>query len=310
MVGATSGMIERRRRVVVRLAIGLVLSLLMLFAAGALFLASSAGKTLVLGPCPNRFLIEFGVEATRRGARLPAWLARRHAARHQRQAIDSGASLPHRATHRGRYLARYSPRIPLGPPARYHQAGSRAGLRNADCVRWSGREFTHHPPQPFPVFDIHDGQVHDLALTSVRPNGTRVAVRGLSLSFAGEGPGAVRGTVVVSDGWSVTRGTSQIGFDRARADMSLAGTSLALTSITMESPVAVIGGTAHLDVARGDLDAKYDARVALGDLQTWLPEVPPLEGELEASGTIGGTLDRSRSDLRRPGQTPSVAGGH
>ncbi len=72
--------------------------------------------------------------------------------------------------------------------------------------------------------------------------------------------------------------------------MSLAGTSLALTSITMESPVAVIGGTAHLDVDRGDLDAKYDARVALGDLQTWLPEVPPLEGELEASGTIGGTL--------------------
>ena len=48
-----------------------------------------------------------------------------------------------------------------------------------------------------------------------------------------------------------------------------AGTSLALTSITMESPVAAIGGTAHLDVGRGDLEVKYDARVALGALQRW-----------------------------------------
>ena len=133
--------------------------------------------------------------------------------------------------------------------------------------------------------------MRDLALTSVSPNGTHVAVRGLSLSFTGEGPGVVRGAVVVSGGWSVRRGTAEIGFDRARADVSLAGTSLALTSITMESPVAAIGGTAHLDVSRGDLDVKYDARVALGELQKWSTEVPPLEGELEASGTIGGTLD-------------------
>ena len=133
--------------------------------------------------------------------------------------------------------------------------------------------------------------MRDLALTSVSPNGTHVAVRGLSLSFTGEGPGVVRGAVVVSGGWSVRRGTAEIGFDRARADVSLAGTSLALTSITMESPVAAIGGTAHLDVSRGDLDVKYDARVALGELQKWSTEVPPLEGELEASGTVGGTLD-------------------
>ena len=133
--------------------------------------------------------------------------------------------------------------------------------------------------------------MRDLALTSVSPNGTHVAVRGLSLSFTGEGPGAVRGAIVVSGGWSVRRGTAEIGFDRARADVSLAGTSLALTSITMESPVAAIGGTAHLDVSRGDLDVKYDARVALGELQKWSTEVPPLEGELEASGTVGGTLD-------------------
>ena len=57
------------------------------------------------------------------------------------------------------------------------------------------------------------------------------------------------------------------------------------------SPVAAIGGTAHLDVSRGDLEVKYDARVALGELQKWSTEVPPLEGELEASGTVGGTLD-------------------
>ena len=53
---------------------------------------------------------------------------------------------------------------------------------------------------------------------------------------------------------------SEIGSIGHRADVSLAGTSLALTSITMESPVAAIGGTAYLDVSRGDLDVKYDAR--------------------------------------------------
>ncbi len=160
-------------------------------------------------------------------------------------------------------------------------------------VSAAAREGQAHAPSSatVPSFDIQGGRVRDLALTSVSPNGTHVAVRGLSLSFTGEGPGAVRGAVVVSGGWSVRRGTAEIGFDRARADVSLAGTSLALTSITMESPVAAIGGTAHLDVSRGDLDVKYDARVALGELQKWSTEVPPLEGELEASGTVGGTLD-------------------
>jgi autotransporter translocation and assembly factor TamB len=73
--------------------------------------------------------------------------------------------------------------------------------------------------------------------------------------------------------------------------VSLAGTSLALTSIAMESPVAAIGGTARLDVSRGDLDVKYDARVTLSELQKWLTKLPPLEGVFEVSGTIGGTLD-------------------
>ena len=94
----------------------------------------------------------------------------------------------------------------------------------------------------------------------------------------------------MSGGWSVRRGTAEIGFDRARADVTLAGTSLDLTSITMESPVAAIGGTAHLDVSRGDLDVKYDARVALDQLRKWSTKVPSLGGELETSGTIGGTL--------------------
>ena len=55
--------------------------------------------------------------------------------------------------------------------------------------------------------------------------------------------------------------------------------------------MAAIGGTAHLDVSRGDLEAKYDARVALGELNKWSKELPPLEGDLDASGTVGGTLE-------------------
>src|SRR4029077_71955 len=75
-----------------------------------------------------------------------------------------------------------------------------------------------------PSFDIQGAQLRDLTITSVTSNGTHVALRGLSLSLTGAGPGAARGTAVVSGGWSVRHGTSEIAFDRARADVALAGT--------------------------------------------------------------------------------------
>ena len=264
-------------------------------------------------PCPPRFVINSG------SRRAPAVSTIGPARSASRCTPSTSGNPPRRVRSSTRNAWRsISPR--LFSAARSCSAGSMSpGPRSCSTPRRkaprrpaAGREGSLARPSSatVPSFDIHGGRVRDLALTSVSANGTRVAVRGLSLSFTGEGPGVVRGEVVVSGGWSVRRGTAEIGFDRARADVSLAGTSLALTSITMESPVAAISGTAHLDVSRGDLEGKYDARVALGALQKWSTEMPPLEGELEASGTIGGTLDHPVATLRWPRRTASMAGRH
>ena len=278
-------------RPVLRLAIGLALSLLILFAGGALFLASSAGKALVLGRLSDSLLTQFHVDA--RAAALDYRLGSLGVTFH-------GVSIRH-STAAQAFLSMQRVDIDFSPAAVLGYLSIRrlditrpevvlnASTQGASANRAADSRASS--PATDPLFDIQNGQVHDFALTSVGADGTRFSVRGLSLSFTGESSRVLRGTVVVADGWSVTRGTSRIDFERARADVSLTGTSLALTSITMESPVAVIGATAQLDVAGGELDAKYDARVILGDLATWLPELPPLEGELEASGTVGGTVD-------------------
>ena len=274
-----------------RLAIVLGVMLLVVFAGGALFLASSSGKALVLRTLSKSLRNQLGVEA--RAARLdyrPGSLGVTLHAVNIRQPAAARAFLNVErvevdfspAIFRGTLVLRRldvtKPEVVLDSTTQGASAAGREGQADA------------RSSATVPSFDIQSGRVRDLTLTSVSPNGTHVAVRGLSLSFTGEGPGVVRGAVVVAGGWSVRNGTAEIGFDRARADVSLAGTSLALTSVTMESPVAAIGGTAYLDVSRGDLDVKYDARLALDELRKWSTRVPPLGGELETSGTIGGTL--------------------
>ena len=279
----------------VRLAIVLVLLLLVVFAGGALFLASSAGKALVLRTLSASLLNRLGIEA--RAAGLDYRPSSLGVTLHAVNIRQSTAARPFLKAER--VEVDFSPAILRGTLVLRRLDVTRPEVvldsttQGASPVPAADRERQAHARSSatVPSFDIYGGRIRDLALTSVSPNGMHVAVRGLSLSFTGEGPGIVRGAVVVSGGWSVRRGTAEIGFDRARADVSLSGTSLALTSITMESPVAAIGGTAHLDVSRGDLEVKYDARVALGELKKWSREVPPLEGELEASGTVGGTLD-------------------
>jgi hypothetical protein len=284
----TRHFITRRLRAMVRLAIVLVMVLLVVFAGGALFLASSSGKALALRTLSASLRSQLGVEG--RAARLdyrPGALgvtlhavnirqpgAARAFLNVERVEVDFSPAV-FRGTLVLRRLDITKPEVVLDSTTQGASAVGREGQRSSITV---------------PSFDIQSGQVRDFTLTSVSPNGTHIAVRGLSLSFTGGGPGVARGVAVVSGGWSVRRGSAAMGFDRARADVSLAGTSLALTSIAMESAVAAIGGTASLDVSRGDLDVKYDARVALDELRTWSPKVPPLGGELEASGAIGGTL--------------------
>src|SRR5688572_20107074 len=260
----TCQFIARRLRAMVRLAIVPVVMLLVVFAGGALFLASSSGKALVLRTLSASIRNQLGVEA--RAARLdyrPGSLGVTLHAGNITQPAAARAFLNvdrievdfSPAILRGTLVLR---RLDVTKPEVVLDSTTR-GASPADRERQA-----HARSSPVPAFDIKNGRVRDLAVTSVSPNGTHVSVRGISLSFTGESPGVVRGAVVVSGGWWVRRGTAEIGFDRARADVSLSGTSLALTSITMESPVAAIGGTADLDVSRGDLEVKYDARVALG----------------------------------------------
>jgi outer membrane protein insertion porin family len=277
----------------VRLAIALVLLLLVVFAGSALFLASSEGKALVLRTLSASLRSELGVEARAAGLEYrPSSLG---FTLHAVNITQSTAARPFLTAER--VDVDVSAAIFLGRLVLRRFAVSRPEIvldsttQGASAVPAAGREGqAHKRSTTVPSIDIRDGRVSDLALTAVSPDGMHVALRGLSLSFTGEGPGVLRGALVVSGGGSVRRGTAEIGFDRGTADVSLAGTSLALTSIAMESPVAAIRGTVYLDVSRGDLDVTYRARVALGQLQQWLTAVPPLGGELEASGTVRGTL--------------------
>ena len=269
--------------------------LLLVLAGGVVFLTSPAGQALVLRTLSASFRNQLSVEAraagleyrpsslgiTLRDVSIRQSTASRPFLNAERVEVDFSAAI-FRGTLALRRLDVIRPEVVLD-----------ATTKGAPAVAVADRELRGHAPSSttVPSFDIQGGRVRDLALTSVSRNGTHVAVRGLSLSFTGEGPGVMRGTLVVAAGWSVRRGTAAIGFDRARANVSLAGTSLALTSISMESPAAAVGGTASLDLSRGDLDVVYDAQVALAEIRKWLTELPPIEGDLEASGTVTGTLD-------------------
>ena len=119
----------------VRLAIVLVLLLLVVFAGGALFLASSAGKALVLRTLSASLLSQLGVEARAAGLDYrPGSLGVTLHAVSIRQPAAARAFL-----NAERVEVDFSPAIlsrnPRAPPARCHQARSSARLHNARCVR-------------------------------------------------------------------------------------------------------------------------------------------------------------------------------
>ena len=224
-------------------------------AAGLDYRVTSAGVTLL------------GVSVTQPGATRPFLTA-------ERVDVDflPGILLGRVAFQR---LEVARPQIVLDPASRATRAVTRTSTR----------------PVTLPAFDIRRVDLRDLTLTSTSSPDTQVAVRGLSLALDGEGPGRLRGEAVVSGGLSVQYAGVDVRFERARADLSLAGTSLSLASITTDSPVATIGATVRLDVSRGDVEAKYDSRIDVGQLRQWWSDAPPLDGAVEAVGTVGGTLD-------------------
>src|SRR6188768_3975778 len=181
-VPQTRHTIARRFRAMVRLAMRLVVVLLVFFAGGALFLASSPGKALVLRTVSASLGNQLGVEA--RAASLdyrPGSLGVTLHAVTIRQPAASRAFL-----NVERVEIDFSPAIFRGTLV----------LRRLDVARpelvldstTEGASAQARAPATAPSFDIQSGQVRDVTLTSVSRNGTEVAVRGLSLSFTGEGP--------------------------------------------------------------------------------------------------------------------------
>ena len=272
-----------------RLAIRLIALILAVLVGGGLFLASRRGKAFVLRSAASSLRGRLGVEA--RAAALDYRLLPLGMTLHDVTVTQSGASRPFIAAERvdvdfsagileGRFALR---RLEVTRPEIRLDAATRVAPA-------AGRKPA--APRTFPSFDIGRLDLRDLTLTIGSAAPTLVTVRGLSLALAGEGPERLRGEVVVSGGVSVQQSAASIQFDRMRADISFAGTSLSLTSIRTESPVATAGASATLDVSSGEFDVKYDARVNLDQLSQWWTHAPPVGGAIEASGTVGGTLDQ------------------
>ena len=180
----TRHFIARRLRAVVRPAIGIVVMLLVVLAGGALFLASSSGKAFVSYRYPGRFAINSG------SRHAPA-VSITGPARSASRCTPSPSGSPPRRARSSTWsawrsiLPRHFPRKPRPPPARCHQARSRARLHDASCVGGRrtilhNRSHVRHPGWATARSRDHVGQ----------SDGTRVAVRGLSLSLTGGGPGS------------------------------------------------------------------------------------------------------------------------
>ncbi len=277
----------RRGRTILRRATALVAVLVAALAGCGLFFASPQGKAFVLRSVAASIRDGLGVEA--RAASLDYRLISRGVTLRDVKMTQPGAPRPFFVAERVDLdlsldvldAALALRRLDITRPEIVLDASTRTA--SAAAPKWTTSSAAS--------FDIQRVDLRDLALTSGGPADTQVAVRGLSLALVGNGPGELRGEVVVAAGWSLRGSAGGIDFDRARADVSLSGTLLSLTAIEMNSSVGHVGATAHIDVSRGDLDVKYDGRVDLGLLDQGWTDVPTLGGALEASGTVGGTLD-------------------
>ena len=263
--------------------------LVAVFAAGGVFLVTPPGKALLLRTAAGWLRTRLGVEAG--AAALEYRLLARGVTLHDVRVTLPGASRPMFRAERvdidaaaGIVIGRLALRrvdvlhgeIVLDPATR----GASVAVPGIP-----GRSV-----EKLPDFDIGRADLRDLAVTIDPVPGTRILIHGLSVSLGGEGPGRLRGSLGVSGGVSVQHPGTSIRFDRAGADVALAGTSLSFTSLTAESPVAHVSSAGRLDISRGNLEAKYDAQVNLGEVYRWWEDAPPGRGTIAGSGTIGGTV--------------------
>lgn len=195
------------------------------------------------------------------------------------------------------------PAVLFGQPALQRLEVAKAEIVIGPASQAASTAFrTSGPSVTLPAFDIRHVDVRDLAVTVVTSPDTQLSVRGVSVALDGEGLGRLRGEARASGGLSVTHREGNVRFDRVRADLAVSGTSLSLTSITTDSPVATVGASVRLDISRGDLDVTGHARIDVGQLHQWWSAAPRLDGTLEAAGSIGGTLDQPVVTLTARGE--------
>ena len=277
---------RRRRRRAARL-----LALLMALLAGCcIFLVSRPGKALVLDYVAGSLRNRLGVEARAAGldyrllargvtlsgvtVELPG--ATQPLFRAERVDIDFAPGILF-GTLALKRLDVIRPDVVLDATTQATPAGISTGTTAADSI---------------PSFDIGRMDLHDLGLTVGRVPGTQVSIRGLSLALVGEGAGRLRGTLVVLGGLSVQHPHASIHLDRAHADVSFAGTSLSIASMSAESPVATVNAAGRVDVSGGKLDARYEVLANLGEVHQWWTNAPPVRGGVNVSGVLGGTLEK------------------
>ncbi|HEU4927887.1 MAG TPA: hypothetical protein VFT24_12585, partial [Vicinamibacterales bacterium] len=255
---------------------------------GGLLLASSRGKALVLRSVGAIVQTRLGVEA--RAVGLDYRITSRGVTLHGVSLTHPGATRPFFSAER--VDVDLLPAVLLGRAALKRLEVVKPEVVLDSASRGAGAATrTNGHPAALPPFDIRRVDLRDLALTVVTSPTTQVSVRRLSVALVGEGVGRLRGTALISGALSVKHPAGNVEFERVRADLSLAGTSLSLTSISTDSPVATVGATVRLDISNGAVDATGRTRIDVGQLRQWWSDAPHLNGVLEADGVIRGTLD-------------------
>ena len=267
----------------------LVAGILVVLTGFAVFLGSAPGKTLVLGAVSAYVGPRLGVQA--RADRLEYRILSRGVTLYGVSITRHGAARP--LLDAERVEVDFTPGILFGALAIRRLDVTRPTIvvdaTTRGTVAAPGADTA--TPDPLPAFNLQRVDLRDLALTIQSGVDTQVSVRGLSLALAGEGPGTLRGQAVVAAG--VVAGSSRftMRLDRARGDVSLVGNRLSLGPITADSAVAAVTAAGHLDISRGDLDLTYRAGLSIDHLHQWWAAAPPIGGTVDASGTIGGTLE-------------------
>jgi outer membrane protein assembly factor BamA/autotransporter translocation and assembly factor TamB len=151
---------------------------------------------------------------------------------------------------------------------------------------------TRAAPLPFEI-GVLQIEALDLALALGDEDKTRVAVRQISSSLRGSGPGRLEGELRVTGGIDVSFATDavRVAFDRAEGHIVVEEGSRAVGSVTAFSPVGNVRaeGTVPLN-ASDSLDLRYEGTADLEQSRRWWSGAPDWTGGAAVRGEVRGPL--------------------